>query len=270
MNKKTRLTMTALLTSFAAVFSAGAQEVTAPATPPPVDVPAVSVTVTPTFVSQYMFRGQRLSGAAFQPAVEMAYGNLGVGVWSSFPLDNTVPGVSDPEIDPYAYYTFAASDTVKVIPGFTLYTFPDADESAGFYKVTFEPNLAVSFALGPITLTPKIYYDFTLEGPTYELTAGFSVPLEAIGSELAFTGQYGTYKLKEFAKDSVPSTKAWGDYWLVGVALPYKLSETSKVSVGFAYTKGTEAFVKQGTFPKSENTGAIGRGVVTVSYSITF
>jgi hypothetical protein len=40
--------------------------------------------------------------------------------------------------------------------------------------------------------------------------------------------------------------------------------------VGVAFTKGTENFFKQGSTPKFANTAAVGRGVVTVSYAISF
>ena len=46
-------------------LSLSAQTAPAPA------APSVAVTVTPSFASQYMFRGQRLGGASFQPTVEL-------------------------------------------------------------------------------------------------------------------------------------------------------------------------------------------------------
>ncbi|MEO7796611.1 MAG: hypothetical protein ABIY47_02675, partial [Opitutaceae bacterium] len=82
MNQK----ITALLLSALTIgaFSARAQTgATAPAA-----APSLSVTVTPSFVSQYMFRGQRLSGVSFQPVVEATYGNFGLGVWSNFPIED--------------------------------------------------------------------------------------------------------------------------------------------------------------------------------------
>src|SRR5688500_764800 len=101
--------------------------------------PTVEVTIAPSLGSQYMCRGQRLGGASFQPVVEAAFGNFGFGVWSNFPVQNEVPGVSDPEIDPYGYYTINLSESLSVVPGFTVYTFPKADRGAGFYRSTFEP-----------------------------------------------------------------------------------------------------------------------------------
>lgn len=238
--------------------------VTEPAGPTP------SVTVTPAFVSQYMFRGVRLGGFSFQPAVEFAYDNIGLGIWANFPIDGKVAGVSDPEIDPYGYYTITVNDSLSIVPGFTWYTYPRADSSAGFYKASFEPSLAVNYTVGGIKFTPKVYYDVVLEGPTYELTAFYAIPLKDFGTELDFMGTYGGYIWESAAENTFPEVKNYGQYWLLGVSVPFAISSTSKIVVGFAYTQGTNNYYKQEGSPKVENTAAVGRGVVTVSYGITF
>jgi uncharacterized protein (TIGR02001 family) len=265
MNKK----ITALFVSALTLGALSSRAETTAAIPAPT-APSLSVTVTPTFVSQYMFRGQRLSGSSFQPVVEATYGNAGFGVWSSFPFRDEGTGVSDPEIDPYGYYTFTVNDTLSIVPGFTFYTYANADIGAGFYRSTFEPNLAVNYTIAGVKLTPKLYYDTVLKGPTGELSAAFAVPLKEIGSELDFGGTYGEYLQKDVVRNSVPDTKAWGRYWSVGVSAPYQLTKTQKIVVGYTYAKGEESFVKQGTAPKVANGLAMGRGVASVSYAWTF
>jgi hypothetical protein len=52
--------------------------------------------------------------------------------------------------------------------------------------------------------------------------------------------------------------------------LPFQLSKESKLVVGYAYNKGDSAYVKVGKGPKSSNTTAVGRGVISVSYSYSF
>lgn len=238
---------------------------------PVAEAPNFSTTLTPAFVSQYMFRGQRLGGFSFQPNIELDYGSLGVGLWNNLPLNGKVDGVSDPEVDPYVYYTIKASDTVSIVPGATLYTFPNADTSNGFYRTTFEPYIGVPVSLpGGVTLTPKVYYDFVLEGPTYEVTAAYAVPIEEAGTELDFTATYGDYVFKDAAKDASPAVKQVGTYWLVGVSMPYQITKEAKLTVGFAYTKGEDAYFKQAGVPKSGNSLAVGRGVFSVSYAYTF
>lgn len=267
MKLKTILTVVGV-SLVAGVWSVQAQ--TAASTPAPVETPSVSWVVTPAVVSQYMFRGVRLGGASFQPAVECDSGSLALGVWTNFPMSAKVPGVSDPEIDPYGSYTIAVNDSVSVVPGFTWYNYPNADKTAGFYKSTFEPNVAVNFSLGGVAFTPKFYYDFVLKGPTYELTAAYAVPMSDAGTELDFAATVGTFKWTDAAENTTPSLKNWGDYWQVGVSAPFKIGKNAKFVIGFAYAKGSNNYVKQGSAPRAENTAAVGRGVLTLSYSFTF
>ncbi len=259
-----------LLIVGAALVAATTSSSIAQTAPAATTAPSVSVTATASVVSQYMFRGQRLNGAGFQPTVEMAAGDFTAGVWGNFVLDDKVPDSSDPEIDLYASYTFTLAKDLTLVPGATAYIYPSAPTNAGFYRSTFEPSLALNWTVEGVKFTPKFYYDTVLEASTYELTAGYAVPLKDLGTELAFTAQAGTYKAKEFANDASPSVKAWGDYWLAGVALPFQINKDSKLTLGWAYTEGTNAYTKAGTAGKTPNSLAVGRGVVTVSYSMSF
>jgi uncharacterized protein (TIGR02001 family) len=229
-----------------------------------------SVVVTPSFASQYMFRGVRLGGPAFQPTVEVDSGNLVIQIWASTPLKDKVPGQSDPEIDPNGSYTFKVNDAFNVAPGFTLYTYPNADANHGFFKVTFEPNIALNYTISGVKFTPKLYYDVVLKAPTYEFTVAYAIPLKDVGTELDWTATAGTFTMRDCIKDASPRVKNWGDYYSIGVAAPFQITKESKLTVGFAYTKGINNFFKQGSDPRVENTAAVGRGVVTLSYSYTF
>lgn len=264
MNVRTLLLTTAALVSSTAMSAQTAAPAAAPA------APEVSWTLTAPVVSQYMFRGVRLGGPSFQPSLEMGLGDLAVGVWTNFPLKDKVEGQSDPEIDLYASYKIAVGENVTIQPGFTYYAYPDADKNAGFYKSSFEPSLAVNFTLGGVALTPKIYYDTVIESTTYELNAAYALPLKELGTELAFNASIGTFMTKDYTENASPSVKNWGDYWLVGVTLPFQITANSKLSLGLAYTKGTGNYLKQGTDPKFENSAAVGRGVVTVAYALSF
>jgi uncharacterized protein (TIGR02001 family) len=233
--------------------------------------PSVTVTATASVVSQYMFRGQRLSTAAFQPSVEVGAGDFTGGVWLNVPFDgDKVPDSSDPEIDLYGSYTFKINDAASFVPGFTSYHYPKAPENAGFYRWTFEPNVAFNYTAQGFKFTPKLYYDTVLKGATFELTGFYAVPMKDIGSELDFTATAGTYKLKDVANETNPDVKAWGDYWLIGVALPFQINKEAKLTIGFAYTEGRNAFTKQGSFGRSPNSLAVGRGVASISYAYAF
>ena len=193
------------------------------------DAPATSVVLTPAFVSQYMFRGVRLGGPSFEPNVEVDSGNLALGVWTNFPLKDKVFGQSDPEIDPYGSYTLAVNDTFSVQPGFTWYNYPNGDTGNGFFKSTFEPNIALNYTVNGVKLTPKVYYDVVLKGPTYELTIAYAIPLKDAGTELDWTLVGGTFKIDDAVKGASPSVKNWGNYYSVGVSAPFTINAKSKL-----------------------------------------
>lgn len=264
MNKKLILCIASVCV--AGAIGAGAQ------TAAPAPAPSGSWTLTPAAVSQYMFRGVRLGGVSLQPSVEYGYGDFAAGLWANFPIKDKVPGVSDPEFDLYGSYTTAINDATTFVTAFTWYNYPDADKSAGFYKSTFEPSVAVNFTIpgAGVKLTPKLYYDFGLKGPTAEFTAFYAFPLKDAGTELDFTATVGTYKWKSAAANTSPDIKNWGDYWLVGVAAPFQLSKTAKLTVGWAYTDGSNNYYKQGSAPRAQNTMAVGRGVFSVSCAFSF
>ncbi len=94
------LTLTALTLQAQTATPAPAPAAATPAAPavatPP--APAFTTTITPSVVSQYMFRGQRLGGGAFEPSVEVDAGNLAIGVWANVPIVNKVSGVSIPRL----------------------------------------------------------------------------------------------------------------------------------------------------------------------------
>jgi uncharacterized protein (TIGR02001 family) len=259
-----------LLAALVAGTSLTAQTPAATAPAAPAAPTTGSWVITPAVASQYFFRGARLGGASFQPTVEYDYGSAAVGVWANFPLADKVDGQSDPEFDIYGSYSFEVAKDTTLVPGVTIYTYPNAKTANGFYKATFEPNIALNYTIGGVKLTPKLYYDFVLKGPTAELTAAFAVPLTGLGTELDFTGTYGTFKWKDYAPSATPDIKNWGDYYLFGVALPFQINKESKVTVGWAYTKGSNNYLKQGTDGKTPNSAAIGRGVLTLGYTITF
>jgi uncharacterized protein (TIGR02001 family) len=232
--------------------------------------PVSTWTLTPAFVSQYLFRGVRLGGAAFQPTVEYGSGRWVAGVWASVPVADKVPGQSDPEIDFYGSATWALTDAVTLVAGATWYWFPRAENANGFYRSTFEPSLAVNWTVDGFRLTPKVCYDVVLAGPTAEVTAFYAVPLASFGTELDFTATAGTYRWDEAAEDTASAVKNWGDYWSAGVALPFQLTASGKLTVGWAYARGSGNFLKAGTAPRTANPAAVGRGVVSVAYSLTY
>jgi len=229
-----------------------------------------TVSVTPAFVSDYMFRGVRLGGPSFQPAAELDWTNLIVGLWVNLPISDRVPGVSDPEVDPYASYTFNVNDSLSIVPGFTVYTYPDADAANGFYKVTFEPYLAVNYTLAGVKLTPKAYYDVILQGPTFELNAAYTVPLAKLHTELDFAATVGTYFWDDSVNNASPRVKNSGSYYQLGVTLPFALPKNFTLTPGVAWVQGFDNRFRISGQPDSDNGAAVGRVVFSLSLGYSF
>lgn len=231
-----------------------------------------SWTLTSSVTSQYLFRGVRVGGESFQPSLDYSAGAFAAGLWSSVGLTDHVSGDSDPEFDFYASYTFAnAADTWSVVPGFSLYAYPDAERANGLYPATFEPSLAVNYTtpIG-VRFTPKFYYDVTLKGPTAEITAAFALPLKQLGTELGFSATAGSFKWEAVTRDASPAEKNWGDYWFATVTLPVQVSIRSQLALGVTYSEGRNNFYKQGTDPKVSNEDAVERWAVSLSWAVTF
>ena len=236
----------------------------------PFDASTGTWTLSPAFTSKYLYRGVELAGASFQPWIDYTIGNLSVGVWSSVALEDRVAGDADPELDLYGSYIFRnASGSFSLVPGFYLYTYPDAEPDDGVHRATLEPSLGAIFTMAGIQFTPKVYYDVMLKGATYEITAAVALPLTTLGTVLDFSASAGTFKLNDATERTTPPVKNWGDYWMLGVAIPVQVSARSKVVAAITYSKGSNNFFKQGTLPRERNENARGATAVTLTYSLT-
>ena len=233
--------------------------------------PGVALTATGSVASAYLFRGLRRNGASLQPGLEAEAGPLTVGAWGNLPFHHKVRGSADPEIDLYGSYAFTMAPAATIVPGFTTCWYPETETNGRAHRATFEPNLACNYThASGVRLTPKVYYDTVLRGPTYELSAAYAYPVGGWGTELDFTGTVGTYRWTDYASPAASGLKAWGDYWLLGVGAPFQFAPHQKITLNFTYTEGRRAFTKRGSFPRSPNALAAGRGVVTLTYGVTF
>lgn len=236
----------------------------------------VATTVGGTFVSQYLYRGERLGGASLQSWVEVDPGNLGVGIWTDFPLTggSNPPHQSNPEIDPYAYYRIALDDQLSVIPAFQVDTYPQAKVGSasipGYFRTRAEPSLALDYRFHGVTLEPKVAYDFTLRGETCELTGLFAVPVAAIGSEVDLKATGGWFDYANGLVNASPHARAVGGYWLAGAEVPYQLGRRSRLTMGWAYGGAFHHTLQSGVGPRFRNPLAASRGVFSLTYAWTF
>lgn len=207
--KKTALIVAALA---AAAMSLQAQEETAP---------SYSVTVDFPYVSKYVFRGVQLAEESFQPSVEVAVGDFYAGLWTNQPITSNI----DNELDFYAGYGFAVSDTWSLDTGLTMYYYPELDSQAGGKRDTYEAYVGLSGEVGTFTPSFYAYYDFTLETLTLQGAVGYSIPLSDVAS-FDLSGTLGFVDPKNGESYA---------YWGIGASIPYQLTSNASVAVGAQY-----------------------------------
>jgi hypothetical protein len=229
-----------------------------------------STSVSPGMVSAYVFRGQHRGGAALQTAVDVVRGDFAAGLWTSFPLEGSGALSPGTEVDFYAGQNLRAGGAFVVTPGATLYTYPRAERALGFRRTTLEPSLAISGALAGVRVVPKLSHDLDLKATTLEVAAAYALALPALGTELDFHAAVGTYRRRDDVPRVLGAGKAWGDYWQIGVSLPYQVSFRTKLVVGWTYAAGSGAFVKSGSAPRLPDPRTAGRGFASLGLSTTF
>lgn len=129
-------------------------------------------------VTDYVLRGVSLADTAIQPFAEASYGNLTFGAWVSTGLGDTSTLAGD-EVDLYASYGLAVSDTVSLDAGITYYHYPQGGglfETDGGNAGTYEVSLSTGFD-APLSPSLTAYYDLTLEAFTLEGDISHSAPL---------------------------------------------------------------------------------------------
>jgi uncharacterized protein (TIGR02001 family) len=207
---------TLVLAALAAGVSAQAQEAS-----------ALAVTLDVTYVSDYVFRGAKLGDASIQPSLEASYGDFYAGAWHTSELSHN-DGAT--ETDLYAGYGFAVTDVVTLDAGVTRYTY-----NGGSQGDTTEIYVG---AAADVLLNPSVYayYDFDLTAATVEVSIGHSLPIDAINASLDLSAAAG-YSTRN-AADASDYT-----YYVVGAAIPFKLSETATLTAGvdYVYNDDTEA-----------------------------
>lgn len=101
----------------------------------------ISVSTSIDYTTDYVFRGVSLADSAIQPGVEVSAGDFTVGAWFSTGVGDTSVLAGD-EVDLYASYSFALSDTISTDVGITYYHYPQGGSlfetdggDAGTYEV---------------------------------------------------------------------------------------------------------------------------------------
>jgi len=183
---------------------------------------ALAVTLDVTYVSDYVFRGVKLADASIQPSVEASYGDFYAGAWHSDAVSQSI-AFFDSETDLYAGYNLAINETFSADLGVTRYTY-----NGGSQDDSTEVFAGIK---ADVLLSPSVYYyhDFDLEVSSYIGSIGHSLPIAKLGVSLDLSATLGY--IQSPGGDGSDYT-----YWGVGAAVPYKLSETAKLTGAVNYT----------------------------------
>ena len=153
---------------------------------------APEFSVSLDYYSKYVWRGQNYQDdGAFQPGIEMAYGNFTVGVWGNMDLSNyNSKGGDMTEVDYYVDYSGSLTDLIGYSVGLINYTFPaygGSDDATEVYAgLSFDTFLSPSVTA----------YNYADEAGTYvSFAIGHSVEQlgdTPFGLELGASFGYGT------------------------------------------------------------------------------
>jgi uncharacterized protein (TIGR02001 family) len=187
-----------------------------------------SLSVDITYATQYIFRGVQLADGALHPSIEGSSEDFYAGIWFATPLENRSSGGWGDEVDVYAGYTPALSDTVALDIGGTYFTYPSSDN-------TFEIFVGANFDLEGITPGVYVYRDLDLETWTYQGNIGYSIPLEAMGASLDLSASVGFVD---------PDDGDSYTYWGASAVIPYKLADNATVSLGLHYASNDIEFAE--------------------------
>lgn len=133
-----------------------------------------------------------------------------------------------------------------------------------------EPNLGLNYKVGSLTLSPKVYYDAILEGPTLEMNGGYTVPLSKLRTQLDFSASLGTYFWNNSVQGAHPKLDNYGSYYLIGVCAPYQITEHITATAGLAFTEGFSNYFDSTGTDRTRNTLAKGRFVGSFALAYKF
>lgn len=188
--------------------------------------PAVSVTSSFGYESEYVFRGVQLADAIITPAIDVAYGDFYAGVWFAAPIENAdLAGVSDNEMDLYVGYSTALSDLLTVDFGATRYAYGDVATKFLSNGNTLEGYAGIS---ADVFLSPSVYvyYDIDLKSFCVELSGGYSYELSD-----KFSADFG-------ASVGYVDVDSSDDYYYGGLTadLSYAINDASSMGFGVRYS----------------------------------
>ena len=196
-----------------------------------------SVTTDFTYTTRYMFRGVQQQRDALQPSVTFTQGGLSLGAWASTALqEKSSAWAAGKELDLFATYSFALSESVTGTVGGTYYYYPDARSALSEPDSTYESVLSVAVPLGPLDGKVSYFHDFVYESNTFQLDLGYSKPLGDGKAQFDAGVYYGLTDIGDGDGDLPGSGGYDYKYYGATVALSGQLAENFTLKVAANWT----------------------------------
>jgi len=209
----------------------------------------LSVNGTMDLESQYIFRGKKVTNAAFQPSVNLNWGNLGGGTatayaWTSHPLSSPGAGTEqNNEVDLGIKYdnTIPSYSALGYEVGFQMYWYQDVVNGPALNR-SYEFHVALNYdttdlmnniGLGKYNIQPSVtlFHDVILDSNTIQIqlasyTFDLSDSVGLKGVTLTPTATVGTTSVgRMFGDESQFGGANWSNgwnYWELDLELDYK------------------------------------------------
>lgn len=200
------------------------------------DEPAVSGTASVDVMSNYIWRGQKLSNSwVVQPAVGITYGGFSAGFWANYDSDRFESSSSDSghgefsEVDLTLNYRYSI-DKVTLTGGYIYYAFDGANDTQEVY-ISASYDMLLSPAL-------TVYYDYDEgNGAFIVASAGHSFSLP---KDMSLNlGAYASYNLRNKVMGLDSDGKRFSNFYnaelAAGLAIPITkaVSITPKIAYSF-------------------------------------
>ena len=216
------------------------------------EAPTVGFDISADYVSKYIWRGQNLQDdGAFQPSVNLTYGNFSANIWASTELSK-INGNSGEitEVDYSLDYSAALFEGVSYSIGVINYVFPNTsiEDTVEIYAgLSFDCFLSPSITLYNDVDEANGSYVSVGIGHTFEKVIG-DVPADVSASFGWGSGSYNDYywgvdksKMNDFAL-SIAFPVELENGWSLTPSLNYVTLMSGDVEKGNTYGDGDNSF----------------------------
>lgn len=217
--------------------------------------PELALSLSPTYVSKNIFRGQQIAGPSFQIPLQADYGAFTALLFSCSDLKAS----SNLMLNFHTSYLFNIGHTLKLETLFNVFTTPREDtlnplyvagKAVGeqLYHTQYETGLGTEFTLYGFKLQPRYFYNTTIKGNTYELYTKYDLPLLYLGTEINFTAKIGAMHDKNLTTPVISQVprgvvayplNLQTHYTVLGVSIPYQIKRSVSVKLGWYYNQSS-------------------------------